>query len=649
MDTDLDKIAVGPPPNVRVPPCPSAVPVSDSFLTGVLPTPARPPIIPALKQRISTLLLIVAAASFIVAAAFAVYAPSLRNGYVWDDSALVQRDPFIRSWRNIPEGFRHFLFTDATASNFYRPMQRLTYTWDYAWGAFQPAGYHFTNILIHALAGVFLFLFLLSLLTLLERSRAIEWAATIAVLWVIHPLFTSAVCYISGRADPLAALFGFCGLWLALRLSRTSSAFAALMFCGAILSKESGAIFLPLCLILLVLLRQPRASIVRWTVLCVLIAGACLAMRLSAEHTYPPPSAPLAWAARPIVALRAVAEYAGLFVAPIHLHMERDVLPFGRGDLATTIRIARNREFQTLLGAILVAGFVIWVRWARRHDTAVFAGLLCFVAAYLPICGLFSLNASVAEHWLYVPAAFLLLAALLSASWLPISRPAGIAILALWTIFLGGRTYLRNPDWHDQRTFLERTIADGGDSARMWVNLGGLELSEDHARLAIDDLQKALVLSPDQPFALVSLGSAYLKTKQFDLARQQFQKATTFPITAPAAYQAMAVLEYQQNGADRIDLLEKSARLAPDDWGIQKRLIEHLGERGQLVGAISALRAIVIEQPWRSDTWALLGDFWAHVQKWDSAERAYRKAIALDVHDEDSPRKLAAVEDQMSR
>jgi hypothetical protein len=231
-------------------------------------------------------------AVLIVAAVFAVYAPSLRNGYVWDDSALIQRDPFIRSWRLIPEGFRHFLFTDATASDFYRPIQRLTYTWDYAWYSFRPAGYHFTSILIHALAAVCLFLFLGRLLTLFGRPRAVYWAGAIALLWAIHPLYTSAICYISGRADPLAALFGFCGLWLALRFTRTASALAALMFFCAILSKESGAIFLPLCLALMILLRQSRPAILRWLVLCVLVAASSPCAPLpSTQACLSPPSA----------------------------------------------------------------------------------------------------------------------------------------------------------------------------------------------------------------------------------------------------------------------------------------------------------------------------------------------------------------------
>ncbi len=93
----------------------------------------------------------------IVGAVFISYAPALRDGSVWDDTALILRDPLIRSWRLIPEGFNHFLFVDATASAFYRPIQRLTYTLEYAAFALRPMPYHLTSIICHAAAAIAFF------------------------------------------------------------------------------------------------------------------------------------------------------------------------------------------------------------------------------------------------------------------------------------------------------------------------------------------------------------------------------------------------------------------------------------------------------------------------------------------------------------
>ena len=117
-------------------------------------------------------------ALFLALVIFAAYAPALRNDLVWDDTALILRDPLIRSWELIPEGFQHFLFTDATPSDFYRPIQRLTYLADYAAFVFKPAGYHFTSILCHLGASLALLLLANELLrgwNVEERKR--RWIA----------------------------------------------------------------------------------------------------------------------------------------------------------------------------------------------------------------------------------------------------------------------------------------------------------------------------------------------------------------------------------------------------------------------------------------------------------------------------------------
>ena len=99
------------------------------------------------------------AALILIAFVFISYAPAMRNGFVWDDTALILRDPLIRSWRLIPEGFNHFLFVDATASDFYRPIQRLIYTADYAAFGFRPGPYHLSSVVWHSLAAVALLFF----------------------------------------------------------------------------------------------------------------------------------------------------------------------------------------------------------------------------------------------------------------------------------------------------------------------------------------------------------------------------------------------------------------------------------------------------------------------------------------------------------
>src|SRR5471032_1227975 len=107
----------------------------------------------------------------VIIVAVLVYLPSLAAKFVWDDTALVLRDPLIRSWRLASEAFDHFLFLDATGSDFYRPIQRLTYLVDYGYYAFNPWGYHLTSVVVHALAAGALFLLARTLIAQLSVER----------------------------------------------------------------------------------------------------------------------------------------------------------------------------------------------------------------------------------------------------------------------------------------------------------------------------------------------------------------------------------------------------------------------------------------------------------------------------------------------
>src|SRR5205085_7361242 len=243
--------------------------------------------------------------------------------------------------------------------------------------AFRPGLYHFTSILWHALAAIALLLFGEEFLARLGFSRTTaRWVALgAAFVWAIHPVQSAAVAYVSGRADPLAATFGFVGLFLLIRASRGSRAAKLLLLVTSAvalllsaLSKESGLIFCVLGLAIFAWEKKWR-DLLKVAVAVAFVGTIYFALRAGAEHDPVTKfSSPAPLLVRPIIIARAVGEYAGLLLFPLNLHMDRDVETQPTGFSETSLSHAAWRELQTLLGIILFAAFVFWMLRARKRN-----------------------------------------------------------------------------------------------------------------------------------------------------------------------------------------------------------------------------------------------------------------------------------------
>jgi tetratricopeptide (TPR) repeat protein len=568
--------------------------------------------------------------------------PAMHAGFVWDDTALVLRDPLIRSPELIAEGFQHFLFTDATASNFYRPLQRLTYTAEYAAFGFNAHPYHLDNICLHAAALLALFLFALALFKVygVAEQRTFIIALTAVAAWALHPLHSGVVDYISGRADSLAALFGFAGLYFAIQALRRKGRggwkfhfLVAAALLASALSKESGLAFCAIYLALVALRKNWRA-VIPAAVGIAFILTIYFAVRSQANGPEVPRLSPPAPAmVRPIIAARALAEYAGLLIAPVKLHVDRDVESHPWGMSEASLSATAWRELETVAGAVLFGALLYWLFRARKREPAVFTLLIFAGIAYLPICGLFALNATIAEHWIYVPSAFLLLAGTLQLSVrLQSDRPRFIAltIAIAWMAFLGVCTFYRSLDWQDERTFFQNTIAAGGDSARMLINLGTLEMNEGHFDKARALLQRALTKEPEQPFALLNL--AALAIKSGDCAAHDFlARAKTHPVAEAQAYEMMAVLEFKESGKVDLLRLRLASRTGAPLWAIEKRYVRALDEGGQTNAAVTELRGVLATEWYRAESWALLSNYLAKLGRGTDSANALAEAQRFDV------------------
>jgi tetratricopeptide (TPR) repeat protein len=312
--------------------------------------------------------------------------------------------------------------------------------------------------------------------------------------------------------------------------------------------------------------------------------------------------------------------------------MDRDVEshPFGPSD--ASVRGAAWRELQTLLGIVLIAAAIYWLIRSRRKDSAIFGCLVLAALAYLPISGAFSLNASIAEHWLYLPTAFLFLAVALEISQLRVPSPALAALVASWVVVLGARTFVYTLDWKNQRMFLERTIAAGGDSARMLINLASQELHEGQLDSAKKHLEAALEKEPNQPFAVINLAVVAIRKEDYATAREILNRAKDLPVVDAQAHELLGILEIKEH--ERVELLRfrLASRTGPPNWRIERRYIEALDQTGNTSAAIQELAACLKTQWYRAESWQLLSRLFTKNGPTREGMEALEQAKDYDVH-----------------
>jgi len=184
----------------------------------------------------------------IIVLGFAVYSNSLGGEFLWDDRYLVKENIHIRDWSNLEQVFTRDIGAGAGRKyNFYRPIQICTYMVDYSFWKMNPRGYHLTNILLHISVALALFWFI----NLLFQNRHLSLIAS--SLFVVHPIHTEVVSYISGRSDSLSALFMIlCCIFYIKQLTLKNISIFMLMVASyalALLSRESSLI-LPAALLL---------------------------------------------------------------------------------------------------------------------------------------------------------------------------------------------------------------------------------------------------------------------------------------------------------------------------------------------------------------------------------------------------------------
>ena len=353
--------------------------------------------------------------------AFALFSPSLRYGLVdLDDITYVSNNTTVLEGLSA-SSIRQAFSPDNVTATMYMPLLWVSYMLDVEWlGATpgNPLGFHFTNVLLHAVNSVLLLLLLLAFCK--KPWRAFFFAA----LWAVHPLRVESVAWVTERKDVLSGLFALLSIgayvWAGRRMSAPGGlpsparalspplAIAALLcFALGLLVKPSLA---PIPFVLLLLDFWPLRRVeLSWP------SARRAAPRLLLEKI-------------PFFLLAALAAYGtvrghqavtGEIAVPIPLRLLSVPLAYGFYLLKTVLPLHLTALYlpfsswmppsvltaSALLAGGLLLGLTMIVWRSRGTSPNRLVGWFWFLGMLLPVCGLIPIPSNdVADRFSYLPA-----------------------------------------------------------------------------------------------------------------------------------------------------------------------------------------------------------------------------------------------------
>lgn len=606
----------------------------------------------------------------------AAYANTLHVPFIFDDFSTIVNNPAIR---------RLWPLSDVTATTFPalwgRPLLGLSLKINYALGGDNVVGYHLFNILVHLLNALLAFGILRRTpvkfpIAHSDREETSCLAFTIAALWMLHPLTTESVTYVTQRTELLMGLFLLSTLYCFIR--GTGSSHRTIWFGLAVIACTLGMGAKEVMVVAPILVfvydyifgsLSLRATYRNHAVLYMGLAASWIVLGALQFTTN------LQWKS-------------GLEVSPISC---RDYLAMQCGVLIHYLRLAayprglvldysdwpRTISFPSLLPRALVLLFLFGASlWAIRQRRwwgfwgAWFFLLLAPSSSLLPLP-----TEPAAERRMYLPL-LAIMTVTLGTAWRACRRiqtrfnwpnrallwlqlPIALAL----AFALGLTTFQRNAQYKTAESIWADVVAKRPHNPRAQTSLALALVEEGKPSDAIPHYLIALRLDPNEPIIRNDYASALLDLRQVDEAIAQYQETLRrSPDYAPARKtlelisehrfrveleNAQATLAAHPNDPtahlgfaqlltdmgrrdEAITQYQQALRLDPSNASAHYNLANLLAEYGRNDDALSHYTTAALLDPNNPRIQINLGNLFLKQAHWDQAIAAYAEALRLD-------------------
>jgi tetratricopeptide (TPR) repeat protein len=573
----------------------------------------------------------------VLVATVAAYHNSLNGALIFDDISSVLRNQSIRSLSAA------FFPSDSSALGG-RSVANLTFFANYALHGFDVAGYHIFNIAIHYLNALIILAIVQKTLNsrrLKDRfgSASLQLATATAVLWVVHPLQTNTVNYISQRTELLMGFFYLFTLYSFIQGTRSKA--SAFWWSVATVSSVLGAfckeviVTVPLIALLYDRTflsgswkdswRQHRFALAGVAACWVVVAfNVTLIDRGNVGVDYGISRWEYA-----LTSCRSLAVYAKLSVWPTPL-----VFDYGT-HFSRTLSEVWPQASGVLLSGILIA-FSLWKFPVIGFSGAWFILILLPVSSIVPILG-----QPTSEHRVYLSLASAM-ACLVVLLYIAMRENSRWAFVALAIIGIG-MVNQRNQDYQSPISIWSDTVRKLPTNLRARSNLG-LELIEAKRPIeAINVLKETVVLRQDQSGAhtqmlpagwdsdlQAALGIALAEDgRTVDAIAALTEACKLNPRNRDAHYNLGNFLSKLARYPEAIPFLERAVRLNAKDTAARTILFQALVMTGMFQKAEETAAEFVKDNPINVDWLINLADALVLQERYPEAKRKYKELLKV--------------------
>ena len=503
----------------------------------------------------------------------AVFIQTLRYDFVnYDDPSYVYQNRRITSgidFANVAWAFTH------VHSENWHPLTTITHMLDCQLHGLKAGWHHFTNLLLHTIAVVLLFI-------ALEQMTGALWrSAFVSAVFAVHPLHVESVAWIAERKDVLSAVFFMLTLLAYLHYTRAPSIgrylIVAFIIALGLMSKPM-LVTLPFVLLLLDFwplgrFEARKSNTGRQLLRLILEKIPLIALSVvSSIVTFLAQRGAIGWTEELPVSER----ISNAFVAYV-IYIRQMFWPAG---LAVFYPHPENRlsAWEVSLAFIILVGITLAALLFRKKAPYFVTGWLWYLGMLVPVIGLVQVGwQGHADRYTYLPQIGLYIAVTWAVSdWSRSWRFQRIVLGTATALIVGALSWcawLQTSYWRDSETLFTRALTVTRNNDVALNNLGIIFLDKGQLDEAISKLQAAINLRPENAPAHDNLAKALLKKGQVTEAMVHYRKFLELePANVEARNTLGTALIQQGHVREAIDQWQEALATQPENGNAASNL-----------------------------------------------------------------------------